>query len=49
MTAQTTPMDNARREAVYRRQTGRKALSPKQRRRITHKGDRASVREHEAT
>lgn len=49
MTAQSTPMDSARRKAGYLRQTGRKTLTAKQQRRYDRKSDRASVREHEAT
>lgn len=49
MTAQTPPMDNERRKAGYLRQTGRKALTAKQRRRYDRKADRTAVREHEST
>lgn len=49
MTAQTPPMDNERRKAVYLRQTGRKTLTARQQRRYDRKANFADVREHEAT
>lgn len=44
MTAQTTPMDSARRKAIYLRQTGHKTLTPKQRRRAEQKAAQAALR-----